>query len=54
MEFEDRGGVAKVAPQALEALELEFAELVEGFLELAGEALAVDAERVSPRPSSWR
>jgi hypothetical protein len=45
MEFEDGGSVAKVAPLALEALGLEVAELDEGLLELAGEALAVDAER---------
>ena len=45
MEFEDGGSVAEVAPVALEALGLEFAELVEGLLELAGEALAVEAER---------
>jgi hypothetical protein len=45
MEFEDGGGVAKVAPLTLEALGLEVLELVEGFLELAGETLAVNAER---------
>jgi hypothetical protein len=43
MEFEDRGGVAEVASQAFEALKLDFAELIEGLLELAGEALAVEA-----------
>jgi hypothetical protein len=41
MEFEDGGSVAKIAPLALEALGLEVAELDEGPLELAGEALAV-------------
>jgi hypothetical protein len=43
MEFEDGGSVAKVAPLTLAALGLEVAELVEGLLELAGEALAVEA-----------
>ena len=45
MEFEDGGSVAKVAPMALDTLGLKVAELVEGLLELAGEALAVQAER---------
>jgi hypothetical protein len=45
MEFEDGGSVAKVASLTLEALGLDFAELDEGLLELAGEALAVNAER---------
>jgi len=45
MEFEDRGSIAEVAPQAFETLGLEVAELNEGLLELAGQALAVDAER---------
>jgi hypothetical protein len=45
MEFEDGGSIAKVAPLALEALGLDVAELDEGLLELAGEALAVEAKR---------
>jgi hypothetical protein len=44
MEFEDGGGVAKIAPVTLEALDLEVAELVECLLKLTGEALAVEAE----------
>ena len=41
--FVHGGSVARVASLTLEALGLDFAELVEGFLELAGEALAVEA-----------
>ena len=44
MEFEEGGGVFEVAALALAAVGLDLAERVEGFLELAGEALAVDAE----------
>jgi hypothetical protein len=40
--FVHGGSVAKVATLTLEALGLE---LVKGFLELAGEALAVESER---------
>ena len=45
MEFEDDGGVFQFALFALAALGLEGAELVERLLELAGQALAMDAER---------
>jgi hypothetical protein len=44
MEFEEGGSVFEVAALALGALGLDFAELVQGFLELAGESLAVQAE----------
>ncbi|HMD47962.1 MAG TPA: hypothetical protein VKG79_02645 [Bryobacteraceae bacterium] len=44
VEFEEGGGVLKIAAFALGAGGLDFAEGVEGFLELAGEALALDAE----------
>ena len=44
MEFEERGGVFEVAALALGAVLLDRAEGVEAFLELAGEALALDAE----------
>jgi hypothetical protein len=44
VKFEESSGIAKVAQFALAAIPLEVAELVEGFLELAGEALAVEAE----------
>ena len=45
MEFEDDGGVFQFALFALAAVGLKGAELVERLLELAGEALAMDAER---------
>ncbi len=44
MEFEEGGGVFEVAALALGAVGLNLAELVEAFLELAGETLALDAE----------
>jgi hypothetical protein len=44
VEFEEGGGVPEVAALALAADGLDVAELVEGFLELAGEALALDGE----------
>ncbi len=44
VELEEGGGVLEVAALALGAVSLDFAELVEAFLELAGEALALDAE----------
>ncbi|MBZ5611905.1 MAG: hypothetical protein LAP38_26895, partial [Acidobacteriia bacterium] len=44
VEFEEGGGVFEVAALALMAVGLDVAELVEGFLELAGEALALDGE----------
>jgi len=44
VEFEEGGGVFKVALLALAALGLNGAELGERFLELAGEALAVEAQ----------
>ncbi len=44
MEFEDGGGVPELAALVLAALELDVAELVEGLLELAREAGAVEAE----------
>ena len=44
MEFQDVGGVAEVAALLVAALVLDGAELVERFLELAGEARAVESE----------
>ena len=44
MQFEECGGIAEVALFALAAVCLDFAELAEVLLELAGEALAVEAE----------
>ena len=44
VEFEEDGGVFEVATLAFGAVRLDFAELVETFLELAGEAVALDAE----------
>ncbi|HUJ51694.1 MAG TPA: hypothetical protein VLW25_15905 [Bryobacteraceae bacterium] len=44
MDFRDGGGVLEVAFAACEALGLDLAELLEGALELAGEARAVEAE----------
>jgi hypothetical protein len=45
MEFEEGCGALEGALMLEAALGLDFAEGVEGALELAGEALAVDAER---------
>jgi hypothetical protein len=44
MEFEEGGGVFEIAAFALGTGGLDFAEGVEGALELAGEALALDTE----------
>jgi len=44
MEFGDGGGVLEVAFAVRQALGLDRAELIESFLELAGEARAVEAE----------
>jgi len=44
MEFQECGGVLQVAAIALATIGLDFAELVQGFLELAGEPLVVHAE----------
>src|SRR5580700_6702470 len=44
MEFQQGGGVLEIALLTLAALGLDSAELVEDFLELAGEALAVQTE----------
>src|SRR5258708_4424830 len=44
MEFEEGGGVFEVSALALGAVGLNFAELVQGPLELAGESLDVKAE----------
>ncbi|MBV9772040.1 MAG: hypothetical protein JOZ32_20875 [Bryobacterales bacterium] len=44
MEFEESGGVFEVAALALGAIRLDRAEGVEALLELAGEALTLDAE----------
>jgi hypothetical protein len=44
MQFEEGGGVSEVAALALGAVGLDFAERVQGFLELAGEAVRVQAE----------
>jgi len=44
MEFQDSGGLLEVALLLVAALVLDFAELFHGFLELAGEPLAVQTE----------
>src|SRR5579863_9728386 len=44
MDFRDGGGILEVAFAAREAVGLDFAELLEGSLELAREARAVEAE----------
>ncbi len=44
MQFEECGGIAEISLLALAAVLLDFAELAEVLLELAGEALAVEAE----------
>jgi hypothetical protein len=44
VEFEEGGGVLKIVALGLSAVGLDFAELVEALLELAGKALALDAE----------
>ena len=44
VEFEEGGGVFQLAALAFSAVGLDFAEHVQGFLKLAGEPLAVDAE----------
>ena len=44
VQFEEGGGALEVALLLEAALGLNFAELVEGFLELAGESLGVHAE----------
>jgi hypothetical protein len=44
VEFGDSGGVFELAAFVLAALMLDIAELVERFLELAGEAGAVEAQ----------
>jgi hypothetical protein len=46
VELEEVGGVIEVAPLAPAAVGLDVAELVVSLLELAGEALALDAEAV--------
>ena len=45
MANEDFGGFGEVAALQAAALFLDVAELIEGFLKLAGEARAVQAER---------
>ena len=45
MELDDVGSFLEFLMLAFAAFELDFAEVFERFLELAGEALAVDAER---------
>jgi hypothetical protein len=45
MAQEEFGGFGELAALQAAALFLDFAELIEGFLELAGEARAVQAER---------
>ncbi len=42
--FEHGGGVFEIAVLAFAAIELDFAELFERFLELAGEACAVESQ----------
>ena len=49
VELEEGGGVFEVAALALGADGLDLAELVDGLLELAGEARAVQAERGQKR-----
>jgi len=44
MEFQEGGGTLELALVLEAALGLDFAERVEGLLELAGEAVALDAE----------
>ena len=44
MVFEHGSGVFKIAALALAAVELDFAELFERFLELAREACAVESQ----------
>src|SRR5579862_6457904 len=44
IEFEDRGGILELAALAIEAVSLNLAKLVEGFLELAGEPMALHVE----------
>ena len=44
VEFEEGSGVFEVAAVALDAVGLDFAEVVHGLLELAGEPLVVQAE----------
>ena len=44
VEFEEGGGVFEVATLALGAVSLDFAEVVHGLLELAGEPLVMQAE----------
>ncbi len=44
MEFQEGGGALEGAVMLVTALGLDFAEMVHGFLELAGEALIVEAE----------
>jgi hypothetical protein len=46
MEFEEGGGVPELSALALVAFGLDIEELVESFLKLSGEALALDAEAV--------
>ena len=45
MEFEEGGGVFEIALLARDAGSLDFAELGESFLELAGDSPGVKAER---------
>jgi hypothetical protein len=44
MEFQEGRGLLEVALLLVAALGLDFAELIQGFLELAGEPLAVHTE----------
>jgi hypothetical protein len=44
MEFEESRGLLEVALLMVAALGLDFAELVQDFLKLAGEAMGVQAE----------
>ena len=44
VEFKEGGGVLEVAELALGAVGLDLAELVEALLELAGKAVALDAD----------
>src|ERR1700719_2200501 len=44
MELNDGGSIPEIAVLALAACELDCLEVFEGFVELAGEALAVEAE----------
>jgi hypothetical protein len=53
MEFQEACGVFEVALLRFAALGLDFAELVDGLLELAGESRVVQAEGGKPGIRDW-